>query len=150
MNTDKTARLLALLFLGSTAWAQGPKLLQCGTPQDSVLDQTQVGADGRPFQRFQFSAQAGDAAFIHTVGYSPNTGFQLGLFYAPDNTAGSILDPFGNHVHPRPAAPKPAAGTNPVPLPGSTPYFLAQQGFESDLAVDGIFPVQVIGNTVAG
>ena len=138
-------RLLPLLLLAAGAWGQSSPL-QCGTPTDLVFVQSAPGANARA----SFSAQQGDSVFIHVVGFSSDSTFRFSLGLPSDSVMGTITDPFGNHVHPRPAAPKPASGTPPVPLAGSTPYFLSQEGYEYDLTVDGIFTLQVLGNGQPG
>ena len=134
------ARLFPMLLMAVAAWGQIPTL-QCGVPMDGVLDQTNVGANGAPIQRFYLGAQQGDSIFLHVVGYSKDTSFRFAL---------TVTDPFGNHVNPRPAAPAPPAGTTPKPLPGSTPYSLWLQGSEYDLAVDGLYSLLIESNGRSG
>jgi YD repeat-containing protein len=127
-----------LLLIAASASAQIPTPLTCGVPQDGVLNQTQVGVDGYPYQRYSIDAQAGDAVIIHLIAYQADPGFQYRL---------SMTDQYRNPITPRQAAPAPAAGAPPVPDPTKTPYFLSRTGnLEFDLTADGPYTIQVQSN----
>jgi len=132
--------LLPIFFIAGCAWGQFPTPLQCGTPADGVFDQSTPVVNGYPTNSFTFGGQPGDTVLVHLIAYS-STDNLFGV------TSLGMTDPNGNRLTPRPAAPRPIAGTTPAPVPGSTPYVLAQSSsFEYDLRAEGTFTIRVQSN----